>query len=206
MTSGDSGLQWIKSRLRYKDQRITQAASLVEAARHLDNYYNQPAENLAGNGNDFQKDLRLTGNAFAANILRPLATGLALKAVYEWENNNAAVKEHKLLILWETLSSQSQIRLESLYRRYYHSDANPNKDVEIEHGGERYVMHELPIVLLLEAYNDAFHESRYFNEPAIYTSGYQNLHTKKLDFVVQAAWEMLSNDIDMIHKIFSMED
>ena len=105
MTSDSSGLQWIKNRLRYKGQRITQAAALVEAARYLDNFYNQPAENLAGEGNDFQKDLLLAGNALAANILRPFAAELALKTVYEWENNNAAVKEHKLLNLWKSLSS-----------------------------------------------------------------------------------------------------
>ena len=206
MTSDNSGPQWIKSRLRYKDQRITQAASLVEAARYLDNYYNQPAESLSGKGNDFQKDLLLTGNAFAANILRPFATELALKAVYEWENNNATVKGHKLLKLWKTLSSQSQRRLESLYLRYYHSDANPNRDVELEYAGKRYVMPEFPIVLLLETYNDAFDKSRYFNEPAIFTSGDQNSHIVKLDFVVQAVWEMLSTDTDMIPKIFSIEE
>ena len=206
MTSDNSGLQWIKSRLRFKNQRITQAAALVEAARYLNNFYNQPAENLVGKGNDFQEDLLFVGNALAANILRPFATELALKAVYEWENNNAAVKEHKLLNLWKSLSSQSQRRVESLYQRHYHSNANPNKDVVIEAYGKRYVINEFPIVMLLEAFNDAFHKFRYFNEPAIFTSGDQNLHTEKLDFVVQAIWELLSTDTDMIPKIFSIED
>ena len=206
MTSENPGLQWIKSRLRVKDQRITQAAALVEAARYLDNFYNQPTENLVGRGNDFKKDLLFAGNALAANILRPFAVELALKSVYEWENNNAAVKEHKLLHLSESLSSQSQRRLESLYRRQYHSVASPNKDVVIEVGGKRYVMNEFPIAMLLETYSDAFHKSRYFNEPAIFTPGDQNLHTNKLDFVVQAAWEMLSTDTDMIPKIFSIEE
>ena len=206
MTSDNSGLQWVKSRLRYKEQRITLAASLVEAARHLDNYYKQPARNLEGKGNDFQKDLLLTGNVFATNILRPLATELALKAVYEWESHEAAIKEHKLLNLWNKLSPQSQRKLESLYQHYYHSSTDPNKEVELEHNGKRYVMHEFPIVLLLETYNDAFHRSRYFNEPTLFTSGYLNLHTEKLDFVVRAAWEMLSTDTDMIPKIFNIED
>ena len=206
MTSDNSGLQWIKNRLRYREQRITQAASLVEAARHLDNYYSQPAESLVGKGNDFRKDLLLAGNALAANILRPLATELALKAVYEWENHDAEIHGHKLLTLWKKLSPQSQRRLESLYQHYYHSSTNPNKKVELEHNGKRYVMHEFPIILLLETYNDAFHRSRYFNEPALFTSGYQNLHTEKLDFVVRAAWEMLSTDTDMIPKIFDLEN
>ena len=206
MTTDNSGRQWIKSRLRVTDQRITQAAALVKAARYLDNFYNRPTENLVGEGNDFQDDLLLVGNALAANILRPFAVELALKAAYEWENNNAAVKEHKLLKLWKTLSSQSQRRLESLYLRYYHSDANPNRDVELEYAGKRYVMPEFPIVLLLETYNDAFDKSRYFNEPAIFTSGDQNSHIVKLDFVVQAVWEMLSTDTDMIPKILSIEE
>ena len=205
MTSDNSGLQWLKSRLRYKDQRITQAAGLVEAARHLDNYYNQPEENLVGKGNDFQKDLLLSGNAMAANILRPLATELALKAVYEWENNDTSVRGHKLLDLWKSLSPRSQEWLKSLYERQYHSDANPNKGVVIKGRENYYTIHELPIELLLEAYNDAFHEFRYFSEPTIFTPGYLNSHIKKLDFVVHAVWEMLSIETDMIPKIFSIE-
>ena len=67
-------------------------------------------------------------------------------------------------------------------------------------------MPEFPIVLLLETYNDAFDKSRYFNEPAIFTSGDQNSHIVKLDFVVQAVWEMLSTDTDMIPKVFSIEE
>ncbi len=176
----------------------------MEAARYLDNFYNQPTENLVGRGNDFQKDLLLVGNALAANILRPFAAELALKSVYEWENNNTAVKEHKLLNLWKSLSSQSQRRLEILYQRHYHSDANLNKDVVIETYGKRYVINEFPILILLETFDDAFHKYRYFNEPAIFTPGDQNLHTQKLDFVVLAAWEMLSSDTDMIPKIFSI--
>ena len=194
MVSDNSGLQWVENRLLFKGQRITQAGALLESARYLCKYYNQPVENLAGKGNDFQKDLLTAGNALAANILRTLSVELALKAVYEWENNKAADKKHKLLDLWKLLSSQSQSQLESGYLHNYRLYEGQDK------------AKEWPIVRLLEEFNDAFHESRYFNEPNIFKPGDQNLHITKLDFVVLAAWEMISTDIDMIPKIFDMSD
>ena len=193
MVSDNSGLQWVKTRLLFKDQRITQAGALIESARYLREYYNQPVKYLAGKGNNFQKDLLTAGNALAANIVSTLAVELALKAVYEWENNKAANKKHKLVDLWNSLSSQSQSQLESGYIQYYRL-----------HGGQN--QEELPIVRLLEEFDDAFHEYRYFNEPEIFKPGHQNLHIDKLDFVVLAAWDMLSIDADMIPKMFDMSD
>ena len=78
----DNGLNWVESGLRRKD-RIVDAAALIEASRYLEEYLKQSPANLVGSGNNFQKDLRMSGVVIAANILRPFATELAIKAMYE---------------------------------------------------------------------------------------------------------------------------
>ena len=45
-------------------------------------------EILIGAGNNFQKDFMSAGVGIATNIMRPFATELALKAMYEWENDH----------------------------------------------------------------------------------------------------------------------
>ena len=190
----DNGLNWVESGLRRKD-RIVDAAALIEASRYLEEYLKQSPANLVGSGNNFQKDLRMSGVVIAANILRPFATELAIKAMYEWDNDHKkTLSGHKLIELYHALSPQSQ----KLLKEQYLVNSRLPQD---EFGTQP----TLPIEELLEEFNDAFQEERYFTEDENFKAGYSSPNSDRLDIVVQAAWEVLSKDEKMKTRIFNLD-
>ena len=190
----NNGLKWIENGLLRKD-RIVDAAALIEASRYLQEYSRQPPADLVGTGNDFQKDLRMFGASIAANILRPFATEQALKAMYEWENDHKKqLSGHKLIELYQALSPQSQKLLKEQYlvnSRLRHDESGTQPP--------------LPIEELLEEFNNAFQEERYFTEDANFKPGYSSPNYDRLDIVVQAAWEILSKDPKMKTRMFNLD-
>ena len=190
----NKGLKWVENGLRRKD-RIVDAVALIEASRYLDEYSKQSPEDLVGTGNNFQKDLRHVGVATAANILRPFATELALKAVYEWENDHEkTMSGHDLTVLYGALSQQSQELLKDQYlsnsQRLKHTFPTP-ATIQIEE--------------LLEEFKNAFEQERYFTEEKYFTPGYSSPNLHRLDLVVLAAWEILTKDTKMTERIFNLD-
>ena len=191
----NNGLKWVENGLLRKD-RIVDAAALIEASRYLEEHSKQPPEDVVGSGNDFQKDLRMSGVTIAAQILRPFATEQALKAMYEWENDHKKKQrsEHKLIELYHALSPQSQKLLKEQYlvnSRLHHDEPGTQPT--------------LPIEELLEEFNDAFQEQRYFTEDGNFKPGYSSPNFDRLDIVVQAAWEILSKDPKMKTRMFNFD-
>ena len=189
----NNGLQWVPIRLLRKD-RIVDAAALIEASKYLEEYFEQSPANLVGTGPNFQKDLRMTGAAIAMNIIRPFATEQALKAMYEWETGHKKqLSGHKLIELYHALSPQSQKRIREQYL------------INSRHHDELGTQPTLPIEELLEEFNDAFHEQRYFTEEANFKPGRSSPNSHKLDIVVQAAWDILYRDPKMKTRMFNFD-
>ena len=190
----NNGLKWVENGLLWKE-RIVEAAALIEASRYLLEYCKQSTADLVGTGNNFQKDLRMSGVAIAAKILRPFATEQALKAMYEWENDHKKqLSGHKLIELYHALSPQSQ---KLLKEQYLVSSKLPQDQFGIQPA--------LPIEELLEEFNNAFQEERYFTEENNFKPGYSSPNYDRLDIVVQAAWEILSKDPKMEKRIFNFD-
>ena len=187
-------LKWVENGLLRKD-RIVDAAALIEASRYLLEYSKQPPADLVGTGNNFQKDLRISGVSIAASILRPFATEQALKAMYGWENDHKQeLSGHKLIELYRALSPQSQKLLNEQYLA--------NSKSRFDTSG---IQPTLPIEELLEEFNNAFQEERYFTEKANFKPGSSSPNGDRLDIVVQAAWEILAKDPKMKARMFNFD-
>ena len=188
----NNGLKWVENGLLRKD-RIVDAAALIEASRYLHEYLTQPPEDLVGTGNNFQKDLRLMGVSIANSILRPFAAEQALKAIYEWENDHKqGLSGHKLIELYRALSPQSQKLLNDQYladSRSRHSESG--------------IQPIIPIKELLEEFNNAFQEKRYFTEKANFKTGSSSPNEDRLEIVVDAAWEILAKEPKMMKRMFN---
>ena len=187
----NNGLVWVPNRLLAKN-KIVDAASLVEASRYLLDYCKQPATDLVGVGPDYRKDLLSGGTSLTAGILRPFATELALKALYEWEHDHKTEKQgHKLVELYHALSPETRKNLTEQYLDASRSGFGAQQTPSIEE--------------LLEEFNDGFQESRYRSEAKYFKPGYSSPNIERLDFVVQAAWNILVKDENMMRRMFSPE-
>ena len=190
----DNGLKWLENGLIWKE-RINEAAALIEISRYLDRYLRQPVGKLIGAGNNFQKDLMNSGVGIATQIMRPFAAELALKAMCEWENDHKKdIRGHNLIKLYNTLSPQTQGLLRERYLTISESSQHEFANQTIP-----------PIEGLLEEFQNAFHEERYFTEEAYFKTGYSSPNKWRLDAVVKAAWETLSADPKMAEKMFNLE-
>ena len=190
----NNGLKWLESGLKWKE-RINEASALIETSRYLDKYFEQPVEMLIGAGNNFQKDFMLAGAGITTRIIRPFATELALKAMYEWENDNEkSIQGHNLIILYDALSPKTQSLLKEQY-------LTASESIRHEFENQTITL----IEELLEEFQNAFPEKRYFTEEAYFKTGHSSPNERRLDAVVMAAWKTLSEDPKMRTRIFNLE-
>ena len=190
----NNGLKWLESGLIWKE-KINEAAALIETSKYLDRYLRQPVEILIGAGNNFQKDFMSAGVGIATQIMRPFATELALKAMYEWENDHkTSIREHNLIKLYNTLSPKTQGLLRERYLTI-------SQSIQHEFANQKIP----PIEELLDEFQNAFQEERYFTEEAYFKTGYSSPNKGRLDAVVMAAWKTLSEDPKMAEKMFNLE-
>ena len=190
----NNGLKWLESGLRWKE-RINEAAALIETSRYLDRYLKQPVEILIGAGNNFQKDFMSAGVGIATHIMRPFATELAIKAMYEWENDDKKdIQGHNLIKLYNILSPKTQGLLRERYLTI-------SESIQHEFGNQAIP----PIEELLKEFQNAFQEERYFTEEAHFKTGYSSPNQGRLDAVVMAAWKTLSEDPKMEARIFNLD-
>ena len=149
-------LKWVEIGLLRKD-RIVDAAALIEASRYLHGVLNTATRRPCRNRKQLSKGPEADGSVHSSDsILRPFAAEQALKAMYEWENDHKqGLSGHKLIELYRDLSPQSQ----KLLKEQYLANSRSRHD---ESGIEPII----PIEELLEEFNNAFQEKRYFTEKA----------------------------------------
>ena len=187
----NNGFVWVPNRLLAKN-KIVDAASLVEASTYLLDYFNQPPTDIVGVGPNYRKDLRSNGTSLAASILRPFATELALKALYEWEHDHKTqIHGHQLVELYHALSPETRKNLTEQYLDTSRSRFGAQQTPSIEE--------------LLEEFNVGFQENRYRSEDQYFKPGRSSPNIERLDVVVQAAWNILAKDEKMMRRMFSPE-
>ena len=137
---------------------------------------------------NWEYDLNLVGGTHSKRVLRVLSVELALKSLYEGENQRKAPIGHNLITLYNSLPSSMQHRLTREYEgtsweKVYGSDMRHSSEV---------VTADVAIEDLLTEFADYFLQARYSSEQQYRAKevGSSSPNENYLDLVVKAAWQI----------------